>query len=235
MTREDQPTGELLIVATPIGNLDDLTVRAAHALCQADLIACEDTRVTGKLLKHLGSTRPMIACHDHNEAQLATQLADRIAAGETIALVSDAGTPLLSDPGFRLVRACRMRGLRVTPLPGPSALLAVLSASGLPCHAFFFAGFPPPKSGGRVRLLEDHREASYSLVLYESCHRVVRLLDDLLEVMGPDRMICLGREVTKLYETFLRGPASAIRPQLQGANLKGEFVLVIAPHDYRDP
>lgn len=226
--------GALLIVATPIGNMGDLTERAATALRDADVVACEDTRVTRKLLEKIGSTRPTIAYHEHNERDRADELAERIANGETIALVSDAGTPLLSDPGFRLVRACHQRGVTVTSLPGPCALITALSASGLPAHAFFFAGFPAPKSAARQRLLEQHAEADYSLCIYESCHRIAKMAKDIESVLGPDRYVCMGRELTKHFETFLRGPICEVAPKLVGANLKGEFVVIIAPKDYRE-
>lgn len=225
--------GTLWIVSTPIGNLADLTPRAAQALCSADLIACEDTRVTRRLLEHTGSKIPCLSYHDHNERERASALADRIAAGENIALVSDAGTPLLSDPGFTLVRECRRRGLPVSPLPGPSALLATLAASGLPAHAFFFAGFPAPKSAARQKLLSQHAAADYTLALYESCHRIAKLASDIITTLGPDRTVCFARELTKKFETFLCGPISEIAPQLKGTNLKGEFVVLIAPGDYR--
>lgn len=200
----------------------------------ADLIACEDTRVTGKLLKHIGSTRPTIAYHEHNEKTLSVTLADRIEAGESIALACDAGTPLLSDPGFRLVRECRRRGLPVSSIPGPSALLAALAASGLPSHAFFYAGFPAPKSAARRRLLTQHAEADYSLILYESCHRIVKLAADIEEVLGPDRVVCFCRELTKRFETFTRGPISEVAQKLIGVNAKGEFVVIIAPTRYQE-
>ncbi len=230
----DNQRGALLVVATPIGNLGDLSERAATALREADIVACEDTRVSRKLMERVGSTRPLLAYHEHNEKERAPELAERIAAGETVALVSDAGTPLLSDPGFRLVRECQQRGLTVIPLPGPSALLAALSASGLPAHAFFFAGFPAPKSAARQRLLEKHAEADYSLCLYESCHRIAKLAADIESVLGPDRLVCFARELTKQFETILRGPICEVAPKLQGSNLKGEFVVIIAPKDYRE-
>lgn len=226
--------GALYIVATPIGNLGDLTERAARILREADLIACEDTRVTRKLLEKVGSTRPLFPYHAHNENELAAELAARIERGERIALVSDAGTPLLSDPGFRLVRECQQRGINVVPLPGPSALLAALSASGLPAHAFFFAGFPAPKRAARQRLLLQHAEADYSLCLYESCHRIAKLAADIEEVLGAERMVCFARELTKQFETILRGPICEIAPKLTGSNLKGEFVVIIAPRNYSE-
>lgn len=225
--------GTLYVVATPIGNLDDLTARAREVLCQADTIACEDTRTTQKLLRHIGSDRPSLAYHEHNEQLRADELASRIARGETIALVCDAGTPLLSDPGFRLVRACRRVGLPVVPLPGPSAFLAALSVSGLPAHAFFFAGFPAPKRSARQRLLKQHAEADYTLALYESCHRISKLAADIEAELGGERIVCFARELTKKFETVLVGPISEVARQLKGRNLKGEFVVLVAPHNYQ--
>lgn len=224
--------GKLLVVSTPIGNLGDLSQRASEALGSADLIACEDTRVTRKLLDHIGSAQPTLAYHEHNERERASELAARIASGETIAIVSDAGTPVLSDPGFRLVRECQRRGIRVEPLPGASALLAALSASGLPTHAFFFAGFLAPKRSAREKFLRQHLEADYTLAVYESCHRIEKFAQDIKVVMGTDRTVCFARELTKRFETILVGPISQVAPRLKGSNLKGEFVVLIAPQSY---
>ncbi|WOO42764.1 16S rRNA (cytidine(1402)-2'-O)-methyltransferase [Rubellicoccus peritrichatus] len=224
--------GTLWVTSTPIGNLGDITLRAVDILKSVDLIACEDTRVTRKLLNHIGSDRPTIAYHEHNEKELSITLADRIETGESIALVCDAGTPLLSDPGFRVVRECQRRNLPVSPLPGPSALLAALAASGLPPHAFFYAGFPAPKSAARHKLLTKHADADYTLILYESCHRIAKLAADIETILGPDRVVCICRELTKRFETFLRGPISEVAPKIIGANVKGEFVVIIAPTGY---
>src|SRR6185369_3153266 len=153
-------------------------------------------------------------------------------AGKSLAVVSDAGTPGLSDPGFRLVRACRRRGLPVVPVPGPSALTAVLSASGLPTNAFFFAGFLPPKSAARLAFLEKHRDFPHMLALYESCHRIEKFADEIVATLGPARVVCLAREVTKLHETFLVGPAADVRARLAAGSRKGEFTVLIAPADF---
>lgn len=224
--------GHLYVVATPIGNLADLTERARAILGAVDRVACEDTRTTGALLSRLGLHRPLVAYHDHNETEAAEKLADELAAGKSIALVSDAGTPGLSDPGFRLVRACRRRGLPVVPVPGASALTAVLSASGLPTNGFLFVGFLPPKSAARIAFLEKHRAFDYTLALYESCHRIDKAVAELVATLGADRVICVAKEVTKLHETFFVGRAADVQARLAKASLKGEFVLLIAPQDF---
>jgi 16S rRNA (cytidine1402-2'-O)-methyltransferase len=224
--------GHLYVVATPIGNLADLTDRARAILGAVDLVACEDTRTTGTLLSRLGLRRELIAYHEHNETEAAERLVERLAAGASIALVSDAGTPGLSDPGFRLVRACRRRGLPVVPVPGPSALAAVLSASGLPTNGFLFVGFLPPKSSARVAFFGEHRDFPYTLALYESCHRIDKAVEEIVATLGVERVVCVAKEVTKLYETFLVGPAGAVQSRLAQTSLKGEFVLLIAPADF---
>jgi 16S rRNA (cytidine1402-2'-O)-methyltransferase len=225
--------GHLYVVATPIGNLADLTDRARAILGAVDLIACEDTRTTGALLARLGLRRELTSYHEHNEIEASERLAAALAAGRSIALVSDAGTPTLSDPGFRLVRACRRQGLPVVPVPGPSALAAVLSASGLPTNGFLFVGFLPPKSAARVAFLEKHRDFDYTLALYESCHRIAKAVDEIVAALGADRIVCVAKEVTKLHETFFVGSASAVQTRLASASLKGEFTLLIAPKDFK--
>jgi len=224
--------GHLYVVATPIGNLADLTERARAILGAVDLVACEDTRTTGSLLTRLGLRRELTPYHEHNETEAAERLADLLASGKSIALVSDAGTPALSDPGFRLVRACRRRHLPVVPVPGPSALTAVLSASGLPSNGFLYVGFLPPKSAARIHFFTQHREFPYTLALYESCHRIDKAVDEIVATLGPERVICVAKEVTKIHETFYIGPSADVRDRLAKANLKGEFVLLIAPADF---
>jgi 16S rRNA (cytidine1402-2'-O)-methyltransferase len=224
--------GHLYVVATPIGNLADLTDRARAILGSVDLIACEDTRTTGAMLTRLGIRRDLVAYHEHNELEAAEKLADQLAAGKSVAVVSDAGTPGLSDPGFRVVRACRRRGLAVVPVPGPSALTAVLSASGLPTNGVLFVGFLPPKSAARIAFLEKHRDFAYTLALYESCHRIDKAVDEIVATLGPARVICVAKEVTKLHETWFIGPAADVQARLAKASLKGEFVLLIAPADF---
>ncbi len=224
--------GHLYLVATPIGNLADLTERAKAILGTADLVACEDTRTTGAMLTRLGLHRELTAYHDHNETEAAEKLAELVAAGKSVAVVSDAGTPGLSDPGFRVVRACRRRGLPVVPVPGASALTAVLSAAGLPTNGFFFAGFLPPKSAARLAFLEKYRDFDYTVALYESCHRIDKFAAEIVATLGPDRVICIAKEVTKIHETFLVGHAADVQARLLKGSLKGEFVVLIAPKDF---
>ncbi|MDR1789194.1 MAG: 16S rRNA (cytidine(1402)-2'-O)-methyltransferase [Opitutaceae bacterium] len=222
--------GRLYAVATPVGNLSDLTERARAILGSVDLVACEDTRVTGALLARLEiPRRRLVAHHDHNETASAARLADEIAAGKSVAVVSDAGTPAISDPGFRLVRECRRRGLPVVPVPGPCAFVAALSVSGLPTNAVQFAGFLPPKAAARAAFLRENSGVPRTLALYESCHRVLKLADDILEILGPERVVCFARELTKLHETILTGPAGEVAPRLRQAAVKGEFTVLIAP------
>lgn len=220
--------GCLYIVSTPIGNLEDITYRAVRVLGEADWIACEDTRTTRRLLDHYAIQTRMLSYHEHNEAERTAELIERLDAGETGALVSDAGTPLLSDPGYRVVRAAVRAGIRVEALPGPSALLAGLVVSGLPTDQFHFAGFFPSKQGQRARLLESLRDEAATLIFYEAPHRIVETLDDIGAVMG-EREMAVARELTKVHEEVLRGTASEIREQLSGRDaIRGEFVVMIA-------
>lgn len=224
--------GHLYVVATPIGNLADLTERARAILGAVDSIACEDTRTTGAMLTRLGLHRPLVAYHEHNELEAAERLADGVASGKSLALVSDAGTPAISDPGFRLVRACRRRQLPVVPVPGPCALTAVLSASGLPTNGFLYVGFLPAKTAARTAFLEKYRDFEYTLALYESCHRIDKFAEEIVATLGESRVIAIAKEVTKLHETFLVGNAGEVRARLAKTSLKGEFVLLIAPVDF---
>ena len=224
--------GHLYVVATPIGNLADLSDRARAILGNVDLVACEDTRTTGSMLTRFGLHRELVAYHEHNETEVAEKLSELIAAGKSVAVVSDAGTPGLSDPGFRIVRACRRRNLPVVPVPGACALVAVISASGLPTNGFFFAGFLPPKTAARTAFLEKYQDFDYTLAVYESCHRIDKFAEEIVGVLGADRVICIAREVTKLHETFLTGSAADVQARLMKGSLKGEFVVVIAPKDF---
>jgi 16S rRNA (cytidine1402-2'-O)-methyltransferase len=224
--------GHLYVVATPIGNLADLSERARAILGAVDLVACEDTRTTGAMLTRFGLHRELFAYHDHNETEAAEKLAGLLVLGKSIAVVSDAGTPGLSDPGFRIVRACRRRGLPVVPVPGASALTAVLSAAGLPTNGFLFAGFLPPKSAARIAFLGKYRDFEYTLALYESCHRIDKFAAEITETLGPDRVVCIAKEVTKVHETFFIGSAADVQERLAKASLKGEFVVLIAPADF---
>ncbi len=224
--------GHLYVVSTPIGNLADLTERARAILGAVDVVACEDTRTTGALLARLGLSRPLTAYHEHNEIAAAEALAERVAAGASVAIASDAGTPGLSDPGFRLVRACRRRGLPVVPVPGACAAAAAISASGLPTPGLLFAGVLAPQTAGRTAFFDRYRDFAYTVALYESCHRIAKSVADLVAALGPDRVICVAKEITKLHETFFVGGAAAVQGRLAQANLKGEFVLLIAPAGY---
>ncbi len=222
----------LSVVATPIGNLSDISERAKKTLNEADFIACEDTRTSGNLLKKFGISRPLLTCHEHNESASAAGIAEKIAAGNHIALICDAGTPTLSDPGFRVVRECRRKKIPVEPIPGACALISALSASGLPTNAFVFHGFLSPKTSARRKFLEENRASKITIALYESCHRIRAFAEEIAEILGNDRVVCFAREMTKLHETILTGTIGEILPQISGKNLKGEFVVLIAPENF---
>lgn len=231
--KQKAQAGHLYIVSTPIGNLSDITIRAVSILDSCDLIACEDTRVTATLLHYLGIQKPTLSYRDANEIQQAAFLIDQLLDNKSIALVSDAGTPTLSDPGFRVIRECRKRGIAVVPIPGASALLSALCASGLPTNDFRFFGFLTPKSAARKRFLEEHKESPFTTILYESSHRIEKFMDEMLEMLQPNRVICLAREITKLHETFLVGEIATIHQSFQKQSHKGEFVIIIAPKDFQ--
>jgi 16S rRNA (cytidine1402-2'-O)-methyltransferase len=219
--------GTLYLVATPIGNLEDITHRAVRVLKEADLIACEDTRRTRTLLEHYGIRSPMVSYHEHNETKRAGEILGRLLEGKRVALVSDAGTPLVSDPGYRLVRTAAEHGVPIQVLPGPSALLAALAASGLPTDQFHFAGFLPAKTGQRRKILEKLKSEEATLVFYEAPHRILAALEDIESVLGP-RSVVLAREMTKLHEEFLRGTPAELRRALQTRpSIKGEITLVV--------
>ena len=218
----------LYVVATPIGNLGDVTLRALDVLARADAIACEDTRVTRKLLDRYGLRARLAVYNDHSGEADRARLLARIEAGGAVALVSDAGTPLISDPGYKLVRAAGERGLKVVPIPGASAALAALMASGLPTDRFFFEGFLPARSGERRRRIEDLRTIPATLVLYESPHRLSDALTDLLDVMG-DREAAVARELTKAFEEIRRGRLAELAGFHAGHEVRGEVVVVLGP------
>ena len=222
-------SGMLYVVATPIGNLDDLSERARQVLAKADLVAAEDTRHSGRLLQHLGLSKPMLALHDHNERGRVSRVLEALSSGQSVALVSDAGTPLISDPGYIVVREARGAGYQVSPIPGACALVAALSAAGLPTDQFLFAGFLPAKRVGRRSALEGFRTQLATLVFYESPHRITDLMEDVVEVFGADRECVLGRELTKAFETFYAGTAEAVLADLQADphGSRGEFVVMI--------
>ena len=217
----------LYLVATPIGNLEDITVRALRILKdEVDRIACEDTRHSRKLLDRYGIEKPLVSYHQHNERERGEELLAALRAGERIALISDAGTPLISDPGYRLVAAAAAAGIAVIPIPGASAILTALCASGLPTDAFAFGGFLPPKQGQRRKALEAWADSPATLVFYEAPHRIMEALEDIDTVLG-ERPVVLARELTKMHEEFLRGTAREVRDQLNTANTRGEMVLLI--------
>ncbi len=227
---QQAPPGCLYLVGTPIGNLEDITLRALRILKEADQIACEDTRHTQKLLTHYDIHKPLVSYHEHNELRRAPELVVAMEQGAKIALVSDAGMPLVSDPGHRLVTLCLRHQIPVVPIPGPSALLASLSASGLPSEEFLFVGFLPARSGERRRALERLRIEERTIILYEAPHRVAECVAEALEILG-DRPACLAREVTKLHEEFLRGKLSEIITALEERPARGEITLILGPPD----
>jgi 16S rRNA (cytidine1402-2'-O)-methyltransferase len=216
----------LYLVATPIGNLEDITLRALRTLRECDLVAAEDTRRTGQLLKHFGISKPMLSYFKFSEARRSGELLERLRQGQKIALVTDAGSPGISDPGERVVKAAIEAGFRVEPVPGPCALVAALTASGLPTEEFYFAGFLPHKSGQRRRKLESLKALEATLVLYESPYRVEKLLGELGEVFG-QREVALAREVTKRFEEFVRGTPAELLEWCKTRRPKGEFVALI--------
>ena len=220
----------LYLVATPIGNLEDITLRAIRVLKQADLIACEDTRQTQKLLNHFGIVTPTVSYHEHNEAERAAELMEKLKQGARIALVTDAGTPGISDPGFRVASLAIENNIPVVSVPGPAAFVSALVASGLPADSFTFRGFLPPKSGARRRMLEQIRDSTHAEIFYEAPHRISEALDDIVAVLGPTRQIVVARELTKIHEEFLRGTTADILStvKLRGG-IKGEIVLLIGP------
>ncbi len=222
--------GVLYIVATPIGNLGDLAPRAAEVLGAVDLVAAEDTRHTRPLLRHFGVETPLLALHEHNEHQVLERVIALLQEGKAVALVSDAGTPLISDPGFPLVRECRRLGIPVSPIPGPSALIAALSASGLPTDRFLFEGFPERGQAARRAQLEALRDEPRTLVFYESSHRVRESLRDMAAAFGPERRAVLARELTKLHETIVADTLEGLTALLEAdpVQQKGEFVLMVA-------
>jgi 16S rRNA (cytidine1402-2'-O)-methyltransferase len=220
--------GKLTVCATPIGNLEDASPRLAAALQDADLVACEDTRQTRKLLAHLGVTTRMTSYHEVGERERAAELADRVAAGLRLALVSDAGMPAVSDPGYQLVAACLARGVAVEVVPGPSAALAALVVSGLPTDRFCFEGFLPRRPGPRDRRLHELAAEPRTMVFFEAPHRVLATLDAMAAAFGPGRAAAAARELTKLHEQVLRGPLGEVRDQLAAQGPRGELTLVVA-------
>ena len=222
-------TGTLFVVATPIGNLEDISARALRVLAEVSLIAAEDTRHSARLLQHFGITTPLAACHEHNERDQGGRFLSRLQAGEDVALISDAGTPLISDPGYHLVRQARAAGVRVVPLPGACALIAALSAAGLPSDRFVFEGFLPAKVAARRARLEQLKEESRTLIFYEAPHRILECLVDLENVFGVERPALLARELTKTFETLKGLPLNQLRAWVEadGNQQRGECVVVV--------
>jgi 16S rRNA (cytidine1402-2'-O)-methyltransferase len=237
MSKSDNCAGVLYIVATPIGNLGDISARALGVLKAVSLIAAEDTRHSRKLLAHYGIGTALLSVHEHNERDVTDRLLQKLSGGEDIALVSDAGTPLISDPGFYLVRAARQAGLPVVPVPGPSALIAALSVAGLPTDRFVFAGFLPAKRTARRQRLQGLATEAATLVFYESSHRIVDSLADMAACLGNGREATIARELTKTFETVLTGTLDGLLEQLlaDGQQQKGEFVVMVKGAPPRDP
>jgi 16S rRNA (cytidine1402-2'-O)-methyltransferase len=229
---KSRAAGTLFLVGTPIGNLEDITLRALRTLKEVDLIACEDTRQTQKLLNHYGIEKRTVSYHDHNELERAAELIVHLEKGEDVAVVSDAGMPGVSDPGYRLVALAVRHHIRVVPIPGASAFLSALVASGLPTDSFRFCGFLPPKAGARRSMLESSRSSPRTQIFYEAPHRLRETMRDVVETLGGERRVVVAREVTKLHEEFLRGRASEILAELdRRADIKGEITLLIAKED----
>lgn len=227
--------GTLYIVATPIGNMDDITLRALKVLQAVDRIAAEDTRRTGRLLAHHGLQTRLVSYHEHNERQRTGELLERLTRGESIALVSDAGTPAISDPGYVLVHEAVQQGIPVSPIPGPSAVISALSAAGLPTDAFLFLGFPPRKSGRRQRELQSLAAESRTLIWYESPRRIARFVEEVHEIFG-ERYAVIGREMTKRYEEFRRGSLAELAEALKGReDIKGEITFLVSGCDRVHP
>jgi len=230
---EAKMSGTLFVVATPIGNLEDLTPRARQTLAEVSLIAAEDTRHTGRLLMHIGCKTRLMALHDHNEERVVHKIIEALQSGDHVALLSDAGTPLVSDPGFKLVRAAHEHDITVSPIPGASALTAALSAAGIPTDRFCFEGFAPAKHAARVDWFERLASERRTLVIYESVHRIGDCLADMVAVFGPDRRGFIGRELTKMHEQCVQESLGELRRQIADKTIvgKGEFVIVIAGSD----
>ena len=226
MTEHTKP-GTLYVVATPIGNLEDISYRAVRVLNEADLIACEDTRHTAKLLHHYGIDKPTISYHEHNEAARAEELVAKLEQGLNIAQVSDAGMPGISDPGYCVIKLAIERGVQVVPIPGASALIAALAAGGLPTDSFQFLGFLPAKSGQRRTMMETLRAAEHTTVVYEAPHRIAETMKDIVELLGEERPVVLARELTKIHEEFIRGTAAQVLRRVHEHELKGEMTLLI--------
>lgn len=221
--------GTLYVVATPIGNLEDITYRAVRVLAEVDLVAAEDTRHSRKLFARFGLKKPLLSYHDHNEQQRQAVLIGRLQAGESVALISDAGTPCIADPGYRLIASCHAAGISVVPIPGPSAVIAALSAAGVSTERFAFEGYLPSRAKARADLLRQLLGEQRTLVFYEAPHRLTATLADLIEILGGSRLLVVARELTKLHEEFFRGSMAEALAHFQREAVRGELVLIIPP------
>lgn len=224
--------GKLYLVGTPIGNLGDISERAIEALRDCDIVACEDTRNASTILKKFGMQKPFFVYEDSRESRVAPLLLEKLKAGEKIALISDAGMPCISDPGFRIVRMCRKEQIDIVPVPGPTAFATALAVSGLPTNGFLFVGFLPAKTSARTAFFEKYKDFDFTLCFYESTHRIEKFMDDALEVFGAGRVACVAKEITKVHERFFVGNLGELKEQLSKSNTKGEFVVLIAPKDF---
>jgi 16S rRNA (cytidine1402-2'-O)-methyltransferase len=230
------PAGFLFIVATPIGNLNDISARAIQTLSEVALIAAEDTRHSRKLLQHLAIDTPLIALHEHNERADSSKLIDQLLQGKSIALISDAGTPLISDPGYHFVHMARQQGITIIPIPGPCALITALSASGLPTDRFVFEGFLPAKTGARLNRLTELQHESRTLLLYESPHRIIETLQDMQTVFGNNREVVVARELTKVFESIISGKLDSLIQQFTDhpEQQRGEFVVLVKGEEQQE-
>ena len=229
-----KPSGKLYVVATPIGNLEDITYRAVSVLSEVDAIFAEDTRHSRKLLDHYGVEKLLISYHDHNESQRTEEILKRLMAGEQVALISDAGTPAISDPGYRVISSCRNRGIQVIPIPGPSALIAALSVSGVATDRFVFEGYLPARAKARAEQLKFVLGEQRTLVFYEAPHRLVAALHDMATVFGAEQKLIIARELTKRHEEFFQGTIQQAIDDFSARIIKGEFVLIVPP-DHAGP
>jgi 16S rRNA (cytidine1402-2'-O)-methyltransferase len=225
--------GELYLVATPIGDMTDIAPRALDILNTVDIVAVEDKRRSSRLFSHFGIKTPMISYHDHSEEKQVKKIIDELLCGKSVALISDAGTPLISDPGFKLVNAAKDKSIKVSPIPGPCALIAAISASGLPSNRFIFEGFLPAKSIARITKIQNISADSRTIIFYEAPHRILETLIDMIKVIGPSRKIVLARELTKTYETFISGTLKGVLEVIEKDlnQQKGEIVIVLAGAD----
>lgn len=224
--------GTLYVVGTPIGNLSDLAPRAIETFNSCDLIACEDTRVSARLLHHNEIRKPLFSYRDSNEIRAAEILLEKLLQGDSIALISDAGVPTISDPGFRITRLCHKHKVPIVPIPGPSAVITALSASGLPTDSFLFLGFLAPKKSARIKAFNEYFSFPHTLLFYESPYRIEKCLNDMLEVYGENRYICVAKELTKMHERIITGKLLEVKEEVLNRSMKGEFVIAVAPANY---